>query len=207
MDIIIPPVVRWYDGAFGNPTRWRSGRSITPAVLFPVYPRVRARSSRILGEPKPAKISGLGLRAAGIGSAERTILFTLHSLGRIDMVDKEAVREALREVYDPEIPVNIVDLGLIYEIDERDDVEDGIHVEMTLTSMGCPIADQLKRNVEVAAKSVEGVGEVSVELVWDPPWSPTDATDEGKAQLQSLGIRIPDYSDSGDEATANQAPF
>ncbi|MFB6125380.1 MAG: metal-sulfur cluster assembly factor [Halanaeroarchaeum sp.] len=122
------------------------------------------------------------------------------------MVDTEAVREALRDVYDPEIPVNIVDLGLIYEIEEREDVEDGIHVEMTLTSMGCPIADQLKRNVSVAAKSVEGVGDVTVELVWEPPWSPADATEDGKAQLQSLGIRIPDY-DGEDDAPANEAPF
>lgn len=123
------------------------------------------------------------------------------------MVDTEAVREALREVYDPEIPVNIVDLGLIYEIEERDDAENAIHIEMTLTSMGCPIADQLKRNVSVAAQSVEEIEDVSVELVWEPPWSPADATDDGKAQLQSLGISIPNYDDDGEEAQANEAPF
>ncbi|MFB6133565.1 MAG: metal-sulfur cluster assembly factor [Halanaeroarchaeum sp.] len=123
------------------------------------------------------------------------------------MVDTEAVRDALREVYDPEIPVNIVDLGLIYEIEERDDAENAIHIEMTLTSMGCPIADQLKRNVSVAARSVDDIEDVSVELVWEPPWSPQDATEDGKAQLQSLGISIPNYDDEGEEATANEAPF
>lgn len=122
------------------------------------------------------------------------------------MVDTEEVREALRDVYDPEIPVNIVDLGLVYEIEEREDNENAVHVEMTLTSMGCPVADSIKRNVTVAAESVDGVESASVELVYEPPWSPAEATDDGKAQLQSLGIRIPDY-DNEDEAAANEAPF
>ncbi|AKH96996.1 metal-sulfur cluster assembly factor [Halanaeroarchaeum sulfurireducens] len=122
------------------------------------------------------------------------------------MVDTEEVREALREVYDPEIPVNIVDLGLVYDISEPEDEENAVHIEMTLTSMGCPIADTIKRNVEVSAESVEGVESVSVELVWEPAWSPEMATDEGKAQIQSLGIRVPNYN-GDDEAAADQAPF
>lgn len=122
------------------------------------------------------------------------------------MVDTEAVREALRDVYDPEIPVNIVDLGLVYDISEREDAANAVHIEMTLTSMGCPVADSIKRNVSVAAESVEGIESATVELVYEPPWSPADASDDGKAQLQSLGIRIPDYDDE-DEAAANQAPF
>jgi len=121
------------------------------------------------------------------------------------MADKAAVMDALSDVYDPEIPVNIVDLGLVYDVSEREDDENAVHIEMTLTSMGCPIADSIKRNVTVAAESVEGVEHASVELVWEPPWSPADATDDGKAQLQSLGIRIPDYD--GDEAAKNEAPF
>ncbi|MFB6132005.1 MAG: metal-sulfur cluster assembly factor [Halanaeroarchaeum sp.] len=121
------------------------------------------------------------------------------------MVDTEAVREALRDVYDPEIPVNIVDLGLVYDISEREDAENAVHIEMTLTSMGCPIADSIKRNVTVAAESVEGVESASVELVWEPAWSPEQASEDGKAQLQSLGIRIPNYDDG--EAAANEAPF
>jgi len=122
------------------------------------------------------------------------------------MVDTEDVREALRDVYDPEIPVNIVDLGLVYDIYEREDAENAVHIEMTLTSMGCPIADSIKRNVTVAAESVEGIQDATVELVWEPAWSPAEASEDGKAQLQSLGIRIPDY-DADDEAAANEAPF
>ena len=121
------------------------------------------------------------------------------------MVDTDAVREALRDVYDPEIPVNIVDLGLVYDIYEQEDNENAVHVEMTLTSMGCPIADSIKRNVTVAAESVEGVEGASVELVWEPAWSPDEATEDGKAQLQSLGIRVPDYDD--EDAATSEAPF
>lgn len=121
------------------------------------------------------------------------------------MVDTSSVEEALRDVYDPEIPVNIVDLGLIYDISERDDSDGAVHIEMTLTSMGCPIADSIKRNVRVAAESVESVEEASVELVWDPPWSPEDTTEEGRLQLESLGVHL---SDSGaQEAAANESPF
>lgn len=121
------------------------------------------------------------------------------------MVDTSAVEEALSEVYDPEIPVNVVDLGLIYDIVERDDVENAVHVEMTLTSMGCPITDQIKRNVKNAALSVDGVEEASVELVWDDPWSPEKATEEGKAKLRSLGVSVPDSD--GETPAANDVPF
>ena len=125
------------------------------------------------------------------------------------MVTESDVREALSEVYDPEIPVNIVDLGLVYTI-EVDEDAGSVHVEMSLTSMGCPIADSFKRNVKTATESVDGVSEASVELVWEPPWSPQKATESGKAQLESMGIRIPNYdNEEEDEATASSggAPF
>lgn len=123
------------------------------------------------------------------------------------MVDTSSVRDALRDVYDPEIPVNIVDLGLIYDIIDRE--EGRVHVEMTLTSMGCPISDQMKRNVTVSAESVDGVEEASVELVWDPPWSPAKATEEGRLQLQSLGISLPDAEAESDGSSAqpSRSPF
>ncbi|MFW6384351.1 MAG: metal-sulfur cluster assembly factor [Halodesulfurarchaeum sp.] len=118
----------------------------------------------------------------------------------------EDIREALQEVYDPEIPVNIVDLGLVYDIEV--DAETGsAHIEMTLTSMGCPIADSIKRNVGVAASGVEGVEEVSVELVWEPPWSPEKATESGKAKLESMGIRVPNYDDEGEDSATPETPF
>ena len=77
---------------------------------------------------------------------------------------------ALKKVYDPEIPVNIHDLGLIYSIN----VADGgaVHVTMTLTAPGCPVAGTLPGEVERAVRSVEGVSEAKVDLVWDPPWNP-----------------------------------
>lgn len=114
------------------------------------------------------------------------------------MVEREAVVEALRGVHDPEIPVNVYDLGLVYEIDVSDDAVD---VEMTLTSPTCPIAGQMVTQAENAVRAVEGVEEATVELVWDPPWSPAMATDEGKMKLRSIGVSVPDSdadSDSDD---------
>jgi metal-sulfur cluster biosynthetic enzyme len=123
------------------------------------------------------------------------------------MVEAEDVRAALSEVYDPEIPVNIVDLGLVYTI-EVDEESGSVHVEMTLTSMGCPIADSIKRNVATASRSVDGVTDATVELVWEPPWSPEKATESGKAQLESMGIRVPNYDDEeSEEAASSETPF
>ncbi|MFB6114266.1 MAG: metal-sulfur cluster assembly factor [Halodesulfurarchaeum sp.] len=122
------------------------------------------------------------------------------------MVEEDDVRAALQEVYDPEIPVNIVDLGLVYDLDIDQEAK-SVHVSMTLTSMGCPIADSIKRNVSIAAESVEGIENATVELVWDPPWSPEKATEQGKAQLESMGIRVPNYDDDGEETASQGAPF
>ncbi len=77
--------------------------------------------------------------------------------------------EAIRTVYDPEIPVNVYDLGLIYGVDVRDDRS--VHVLMTLTSPACPVAGILPGEVETMVRSVEGVKDVQVELTWDPPFT------------------------------------
>ena len=122
------------------------------------------------------------------------------------MALSDDIRDALSEVYDPEIPVNIVDLGLVYSI-EVDEETGSAHVEMTLTSMGCPIADSIKRNVTVAAEGVEDVTDVTVELVWEPPWSPEKATESGKAKLESMGIRVPNYDDDGEQTAGPETPF
>lgn len=94
---------------------------------------------------------------------------------------KNQVIAAIRQVYDPEIPVNIYDLGLIYGLD----VDDGnnIHIRMTLTSPGCPVAGSLPGSVEVAARSVIQVNEVSVELVWEPPWDQSRMSEDARLQL------------------------
>lgn len=94
---------------------------------------------------------------------------------------KSGVIEALREVYDPEIPVNIYDLGLIYDISVEG--EGDVKIKMTLTAPGCPVAGILPGQVEQAARSVEGVNSVTVDLVWDPPWDPDMMSEEAKLVL------------------------
>ena len=86
-----------------------------------------------------------------------------------------ACRKALMEVYDPEIPTNIYELGLILKVVLSDDTEAGVtdaYVEMTLTSPGCPVAQEMPGMVQHALMPVEGIGEVKVEIVWDPTWTP-----------------------------------
>jgi len=94
---------------------------------------------------------------------------------------EEAVAEALRTVYDPEIPVNIYELGLIYDIDIA--AEGNVRLTMTLTTPGCPVAGILPQQVADAVAGVPGVGEVEVALVWDPPWTMDMMTEEAKLAL------------------------
>ena len=96
----------------------------------------------------------------------------------------EAVISALKEIYDPEIPVNIYDLGLIYGV-EVDDESDVI-VTMTLTTPHCPVAETMPGEVELRAASVPGVRDAEVNLVWDPPWGPDKMTDEARLELGML---------------------
>lgn len=77
--------------------------------------------------------------------------------------------EALREIYDPEIPINIVDLGLIYRISQKNGK---VSVDMTLTARGCPMAGSLAQEVKERLEKLEGVEEATVHLIWDPPWTP-----------------------------------
>ena len=97
---------------------------------------------------------------------------------------ESAIVEALKTVYDPEIPVNVYDLGLIYDIDvnEKNDVA----IKMTLTAPNCPMADDVMRDVQEKIKSVEGVNEVNVNLVFDPPWNKDLMSEEAMLQLGFL---------------------
>jgi FeS assembly SUF system protein len=88
---------------------------------------------------------------------------------------------ALKTVYDPEIPSDIYELGLIYKIDIADDR--AVTIDMTLTTPNCPSAQELPAMVENAVASVSGVGEVKVNIVWDPPWDPSRMSDEARAML------------------------
>lgn len=89
--------------------------------------------------------------------------------------------DALRTVFDPEIPVNIYDLGLIYAIDSRKD--GSVKIEMTLTAPGCPVAEEIPIWVRDAVAKVETTTDIDVEIVWDPPWDPSMMTDYAKIEL------------------------
>ena len=93
----------------------------------------------------------------------------------------EPIVEACKTVYDPEIPVNIYDLGLIYTIDIN--AANEVRVVMTLTAPGCPVAGEMPGWVENAVGSVEGVGAVEVNMVFDPPWDPSRMSDEARVAL------------------------
>jgi FeS assembly SUF system protein len=95
-------------------------------------------------------------------------------------IEAEVV-EALKTVFDPEIPVNIYELGLIYDIDVADDGR--VELKMTLTSPGCPVAGSLPGEVETRVAAVPGVSSAHIELVWDPPWNPGLMTEAAKLQL------------------------
>ncbi len=94
-------------------------------------------------------------------------------------LSENTVRQALRQVIDPELDCNIVDLGLI----QRIAIDGGkVSVQMTLTTRGCPMQESVATGVEMALLGLEGVAEVEVELVWDPPWSPAWMSAQGRAQ-------------------------
>lgn len=97
------------------------------------------------------------------------------------MVPEGKVREVLRTVIDPELGINIVDLGLIYGIEL--DEENNVNVIMTLTTPGCPLHDSIQTGVHNAVSRIEGIGEVNVNLVWFPPWSPEKMSEEAKQLL------------------------
>ena len=96
----------------------------------------------------------------------------------------ESVIAALKEIYDPEIPVNIYDLGLIYGVDITADGH--ASVQMTLTTPHCPVAESMPGEVELRVGSVPGIGHAEVNLVWDPPWDPQKMTDDAKLELGML---------------------
>ena len=96
----------------------------------------------------------------------------------------EAVIDALKDIYDPEIPVNIYDLGLIYGVEITP--ENHAKVTMTLTTPHCPVAESMPGEVELRVGAVPGIGDAEVNLVWDPPWDPGKMTDEARLELGML---------------------
>ena len=94
---------------------------------------------------------------------------------------KNKVIEAIKKVYDPEIPVNIYELGLIYKIEV--DEKNKVNIDMTLTSPNCPVAESLPQEVKDNIMKVEGVSEVKLNLVWEPPWSQDKMSEAAKLEL------------------------
>jgi FeS assembly SUF system protein len=94
------------------------------------------------------------------------------------------VIEAMRQVYDPEIPVNIYDLGLIYSLEINED--GSVRIEMSLTAPGCPVAGEMPGKVAEVVSAVPGVGEVEVRLIWDPPWTTERMSEDAKLALGIL---------------------
>jgi metal-sulfur cluster biosynthetic enzyme len=105
------------------------------------------------------------------------------------MPTREDVLTALKEVYDPEIPINVVDLGLIYRVDFP--TPETVDVDMTLTGMGCPVGPQMVETVkQTILLAYPEIKEAKVNLVWRPAWDPKKATDDGKVMLGAMGVRV-----------------
>lgn len=92
----------------------------------------------------------------------------------------DAALDALRDVIDPEVGLNVVDLGLVYGVEV---VGTDVHVRLTMTTPACPLGEQIVRDAEEHLRALDGVGEVTVDLVWEPAWSPERLSDAGKEQL------------------------
>ncbi|WP_440955902.1 metal-sulfur cluster assembly factor [Methanosarcina sp. Mfa9] len=98
----------------------------------------------------------------------------------MSIVSKDEVIEVLKTVYDPEIPINIVDLGLVYGVEVKGD---HVHIEMTLTMPGCPMGEVIAENVKRKVEAIEGIKEVEVEMVWDPPWTPARISEDAMGKI------------------------
>jgi len=97
---------------------------------------------------------------------------------------RDKIEDVLRTVYDPEIPVNVLDLGLVYEIKIGDN--NNVHVTMTLTAPACPVAPEIVFNVENKIREIEGVNDVHIQLTFDPPWNKGMMSEEAKLELGFL---------------------
>ena len=102
-------------------------------------------------------------------------------------VNVENVRDSLKKCMDPEVPLSIVDMGLIYGIDVTENND--VNIKMTMTTKGCPLHETMVDDVKRYAKRVSGVNNVDVEIVWDPPWTMDKMSDEAKAKMKTMGAQ------------------
>jgi FeS assembly SUF system protein len=128
-------------------------------------------------DEKTEELSPAAQGIAPVVEPEKTSALPTEEVERLT----EQIVTALKTVYDPEIPADIYELGLIYRIDIQDDRS--VKVDMTLTTPNCPAAGELPTNVENAVASVPGVGQVTVNVVWDPPWDQSRMSDEARVVL------------------------
>ena len=160
-----------------------SGDTITLPAGTPVYITQRLGGTfTVATSAGLARISSTDADALGIDlEAEKQKQAAAHALK--DAPLEEQVWAQLKSVYDPEIPVNIYDLGLIYGVEIN-----GGHamVTMTLTTPHCPVAESMPGEVELRVGAVPGIGDAEVNLVWDPPWGPDKMTDEARLELGML---------------------
>ena len=143
--------------------RWRHRPPRRRRLRKPRHPRPR----RPTAPPRLAAVNGSAISDVAVSD----------ELARLP----DEIVTAIKTVYDPEIPADVYELGLIYKIDIADDR--AVHVEMTLTTPNCPSAQELPTMVENAVASVPGVGPVDVKVVWDPPWEPSRMSDEARVVL------------------------
>ena len=101
------------------------------------------------------------------------------------MASEDDIRSAMKQVEDPELGINVVDLGLLYGVNQDD--EGNVVLDMTLTSMGCPLTEQIIGDSRAALEPLPGVESVDVNWVWEPPWSPDSMSDEGKFMMKVMG--------------------
>jgi probable FeS assembly SUF system protein SufT len=156
------------------------GTPITiPAGTFVTLTQSLGGSYTVVFNGNMARVDGADADALGFTPTEFN--YEPGADGRINI---EHVHDALKTVYDPEIPVNIVDLGLIYDVDIEDDAErQRVHIRMTLTAPGCGMGPVLVDEIKERLKVVPFVDDVEVELVFDPPWSRDRMTEEAQLEL------------------------
>ena len=117
---------------------------------------------------------------------------------------RERVVDAIRTVRDPEIPVNLYELGLIYEI--RIDEQNSVHIDMTLTTPNCPVAELLPQQVKAAVAAVDGVSAASVDVVWEPEWTPDMMSEAAKLDLDFTGKFDPQKLQAKTNLTIGRKP-
>jgi FeS assembly SUF system protein len=142
----------------------------------------RSQQNRVFEMSNKNEVSpGPGFASAPVEGEDFIVTAGKSLENGVGVAGEEALKEAFRTVFDPEIPVNIYDLGLIYGfwIDDQG----GVKVEMSLTAPGCPVAGELPQWVADAAAKVDGIGSVEVKLVWDPGWTPELMSEDAKLAL------------------------